>query len=294
MSSLLITGASGQLGRLVVQILRENKASPIIAVTRTPQSLNHVAAKGVDVRYADFDQSAGLATAFAGAHRMLLISTNSYAAPGHRARQHRAAIEAAVLAGVRHIVYTSFLNVSESPLAFLAADHKATEETLEQSGIGYTILRNSFYADMVLAPLTAAALSGSLHSAAGAGRIAYVTREDCALAAAMALAAEFEGNRMLDITGPAAINGEELVEIASRVLGADIQVVGLSAEERQEQLISSGTPVPLAKLLAAIENGVAQGALDIHSDAFQQLTGRTASSIAQFIASHRKELLGSA
>jgi len=283
---ILVSGASGQVGRRVIEILLEQETGSIIATTRTPGKQKDLADRGVDLRFADFDDLSSVSAAFAGAKRILLISTNSFEIAGRRVRQHRNAIEAAREVGAEHIVYTSFLKPHNSQLAFLTADHAATESILEESGLGYTILRNSFYTDMVSRALAGVASNGCIVSASGRGRIAYVTREDCAVAAGAALSSNFQGKRVLDITGPSMINAEELAHAASEVLGTEIVTMSVTAEEFQSRMISSGVPVPLASLLGEIECGVSQGAMEIQSDDFQHLTGRSAKPITEFIVSY--------
>ncbi len=285
-SPILISGASGQLGRRVIELLIEQKAGPVIATTRTPDKQADLAAQGVELRFADFDEVGSLTAAFTGAKRILLISTNTFGVPGRRLIQHRNAIEAAKQAGAEHLVYTSFLQTSNSRLAFLTADHEETESILEQSGLQYTILRNSFYTDMVNGTLADAASRGCIVSAAGRGRIAYITREDCALAAAAALSSTFQGKRVLNITGPSLIDTEELAALASDVLGKKIVAVSVTGEEFQSRAIASGVPAPLAAVMAKIEHGVSHGAMEIQSDDFKHLTGRAATPIIESIRSY--------
>jgi NAD(P)H dehydrogenase (quinone) len=156
---------------------------------------------------------------------------------------------------------------------------------LEESGLGFTILRNSFYAEMVSRALIDAASDGGIVSASNRGRVAYVAREDCAAAAAAALFSSFQGKRVLSITGPSLINTEELARAAGEFLGKGVITMFVSAEEFQSRLISSGVSVPLASVLVEIEQGVSHGAMEIQSDDFKDLTGRSAKPIAEFIAS---------
>jgi NAD(P)H dehydrogenase (quinone) len=285
-SPILVSGASGQVGRRAIEILLEQKTGPIIATTRTPGKQKDLADRGVDLRFADFDDLSSVSTAFVGAKRILLISTNTFDVAGRRVRQHRNAIEAAKEVGAEHVVYTSFLKPHDSQLSFLTADHTATESILEESGLGYTILRNSFYTDMVSRALACIASNGYIVSASGRGRIAYVTREDCAVAAGAALSSNFQGKRVLDITGPRMINAEELAQAASEVLRTEVVAMSVTGEEFRSRMVSSGVPAPLASLLAEIERGVSQGAMEIQSDDFQILTGRSAKPITEFIISY--------
>jgi NAD(P)H dehydrogenase (quinone) len=282
---ILVSGASGQLGRRVIEILLQQQNCQIIATTRTPGTHQNLADRGVDLRFANFDDLDSVSNAFAGAKRILLISTNSYEVAGKRVNQHHNAITAAKAVGAEHIVYTSFLNPHNSHLGFLTADHAITETILEESGLGYTILRNSFYAEMVSKALSSAASDGCMVSASGGGRVAYVAREDCAAAAAAALSSRFQGKRVLNITGPSLIGAEELARAASELLGREVVAMAVSGEEFRSRIISSGVPAPLASLLAEIERGVSHGAMQIQSDDFEHLTGQSAKPITEFVAS---------
>ncbi len=191
--TLLVIGASGHLGQRVIELLLEANAGHVIAATRTPEKLAHLVARDVEVRKADFDDPGTLASAFAGVDRLLLISTDALDGTDRRIVQHRNAINAAAQAKVKHVVYTSLTNPEPgSPIA-IAPDHYATEQVLAASGLDWTVLRNNIYTDYQLAGLTRAVATGQLVSAAGDGGVGYVTREDCARAAAAALTARSSG-----------------------------------------------------------------------------------------------------
>src|SRR5690606_13304042 len=196
--TLLVTGASGQLGRLAVQFLLESYDGTIVAATRTPEKLADLSQRVV-VRQADFEDPASLASAFAGVDRLLLISTDAVDVPGRRLNQHRNAIKAAEQAGVKHVVYTSIINPGPDSPAFVAPDHRGTEEALSASSLGWTSLRENIYMDMLLMSVSQALQSGKLVNAIGDGKAAYITREDVAHASAAALIAPFEGRRTLEI-----------------------------------------------------------------------------------------------
>src|SRR3984885_85845 len=191
--TLFVTGASGHLGRRVVELLLEKNAGKIVAGTRTPDKLADLAARGVVVRHADFEDPKKLEAALAGVDRALIISTDAIDRPGRRIAQHRAAVAAAVSAGVKHVLYTSMPNPETSPVVF-APDHLGTEQALKASGLSYTILRMCWYTDFLIPTLAPAAASGKLMAATGQGGAPYVTREDCAQAAAAALAGTETGN----------------------------------------------------------------------------------------------------
>ncbi|HEX2906425.1 MAG TPA: NAD(P)H-binding protein [Phototrophicaceae bacterium] len=244
---LLVTGASGNLGRRVVELLLEAQTGPIVAATRTPDKLKEFSERGVTVRRADFDDSASLAAAFQDVDRLLMISTDDLSIPGKRIRQHRAAIQAAEAAGVKQILYTSIVKPTPESPVVVAVDHRATEEAIMETRMGWTFLRNNIYADMLPQTLSRAIQMGQLFSAAGDGKTAYVLREDCARAAAAALASDFKGRRTLDITGTEALSQADLARIASEISGKPIPYVPLTLDALIQGMVSAGLPRPLAE-----------------------------------------------
>jgi len=293
-SALLVTGASGQLGRHVLDGLLAQKIGPIIATTRQPDQLKDYAAKGVEVRQADFDSPnpAALAKAFSGARRALLISTDAVGTPGRRLAQHLAALKAFESAGVEHVVYTSVTNPKPDSQIPVAPDHRATEEALAASTLGFTVLRNSLYADLALTPLQSAIASGQLVDARENGRAGFVTREDCARAAAAALAASFSGRRTLELTGPAALTSNEVAAIVSQLSGRPVKHVSVSPEAYKAALIEHNVPPPVADVYVGFDVAIAAGELDVVSDAVEQLTGRPAQSFRDFLAADERIVHG--
>ncbi|WP_437525554.1 SDR family oxidoreductase [Sorangium sp. So ce726] len=288
---LLVTGANGQLGRRVVDLLLAQGAGPLIVTTRHPEKLGELRARGVEVRRADFDAPASLAEAFAGAARLLLISTDALDRPGRRIAQHLSALEAAAKAGVRHVVYTSLTNPGPGSPITIAPDHQATEDALAESGLGATVLRNNLYTDFLMASLRRALATGQLVAAAGDGKVGYVTREDCARAAAAALTADFDGQRVLDITGPAAVSQRELAQIASAVTGKSIDYVPVPRDALEQGMQKAGMPPAIAELLASFDEAIARGTLDVATRAVEELTGKPAEDMRSYLARHRAALL---
>jgi len=289
--TLLVTGASGHLGRRVVELLLEAKAGTVIAATRDPAKIADLAARGAVARKADFDDEASLVAAFAGVDRLLLISTDALGRPGHRLEQHRAAVRAAVRAGVKHIVYTSLTNPGvESPIT-IAPDHRLTEEAIAATSLGFTILRNNLYADLLLQSLPHAVATGALVTSMGSGAIGYVTREDCARAAAAALASADPGRTTLDITGPAALTQAELAGISAALTGRVIAHVAVNGADAKAGMIGAGLPPFLADLLVSFELAAARGELAVASTAVLDLTGRAPTSVANFLAANRGALV---
>src|SRR6195952_4378023 len=202
-NTLLVTGAAGQLGQSVIRHLIETfnvSPSSIIAATRSPDKLSSLAAKGVVTRKVDFDDTTGLEAAFAGVDRLLIISTDSLDTPGKRLVQHKAAIEAARKAGVKHILYTSMPSPDKSLVTF-APDHLGTEQAIRASGIGYTILRDAWYMDNYLMGLPHSLKDGKWFTATAGGKVPYISREDCALAIAAALASPSTDSKTYTLTG---------------------------------------------------------------------------------------------
>ena len=286
-SKLVVTGASGHLGRRVVELLLEKGATRLIAATRTPEKLDGLS--GVEVRKADFSDPASLDAAFAGADRVLVISTDRIDVPGLRIQQHKAAVEAAKRAGVKRILYTSMLNPDRSHIPF-APDHLETERAIEQSGLEFTILRVSWYAENLPSTLAAPLATGKWFTSAGNGRISYVAREDVARAAAAALATSGGANERLDITGPELLTVPEIAKIASEVTGKPIEVVNVSDEEFEKGLAAAGLPPFVIPLVVGTDRNIRAGYFDVESDAVQRLTGKPPQSVREFLIANRAAL----
>jgi NAD(P)H dehydrogenase (quinone) len=293
---LLVTGASGHLGRRVLAHLLDTVGvapSRVVAVTRTPAKLADVAARGVDVRAGDFDDPASLAKAFEGVERLLLISTDTLDRPGARLAQHRAAVAAAKAAGVTHILYTSIPKADDIPVPF-APDHAGTEQAIKASGLGWTILRNALYFDNLAFTLPAALASGKWYSSAADGRIANVSREDCARAAAAALASPSTANAVYDITGPAALAISEIVATVSEVLGKPIELVQVTDEQLTQGLVAAGVPEPFARILVSFDTTTRSGLFATVTDAVETLAGRKPETLRHFLVANKEALLAGA
>ncbi|HEX2908606.1 MAG TPA: SDR family oxidoreductase [Phototrophicaceae bacterium] len=283
---LLVSGASGHLGQRVLELLLQGEPRQLVAATRTPEKLAHFKAQGVEIRFADFNDPASLDLAFAGINRFLLISTDALDGAGTRLKQHRAAVQAAERAGVQHVVYTSLAQADKS-LVLFAPDHAGTEAALAQSSLSWTILRNNLYTDFLLGSLTQAYQLGGLFKAAGEGRVAYVTREDCAQAAAAALAADFTGKRILEISGPAALNHAEIADLVASITGQPLKYVPVSLETVIQGMVGAGLPQPVAEVYASIDTAIAAGQLATVSNAVAELSGHQPTSIADFLAAQQ-------
>jgi NAD(P)H dehydrogenase (quinone) len=289
--TLLVTGASGHLGRRVVGLLLEAKGGRIVAATRNPDKIADLAERGAIARKANFEDPASLPEAFAGVDRVLMISTDAIDRPGRRLQQHRNAVEAAARAGVKHIVYTSMPNPDVSPVIF-APDHLGTEQAIAASGMTYTILRDNWWIDYQVPTLTQAVASGKLYSAAGDGGAAYVSREDCAHTAVAALTSADTTKRTLNVTGPAVVSFGELASIVSGITGRPVAYVPVTPEERKQQFIAAGIPAMFAEILVSSQLAMAQGKMGPPSTTVQDLTGRPPMSVADFLSERRAVLLG--
>ena len=287
---LLVTGAGGQLGRRVVELLLEAGVSNLVAASRDPAKLADLQARGVETRRADFDDPASLPTAFAGVDRLLLISTDSLGAPGHRIAQHRSAIAAAQAAAVSHLVYTSAPGARPQAGGGVIDDHFWTEQALAASAIpGWTILRHNLYAELLLMGAGQAVASGALYSAtAGAGR-AYVSREDCARVDAAALL-KGEGRQILDISGPAAVTQDEVAALYARLSGKPVTHHALSPDALRQGLTAAGLPAFMVGVLVDFDVSAAEGQHAVVTDAVERLTGQAPISVASFLEAHRAAL----
>src|SRR5262245_30413102 len=276
MTKLLVTGASGPFGQRVLHHLVDTlkiPASDIIATTRPPDALAGWAAQGIILRAADFEEAASLPAAFEGAERLLLISTDAGDRPGRRIAQHKAAVEAAVKAGVKHVVYTSMPKPEGSPI-LIAPDHAATEAALAASALaGWTVLRNYWYFENLLASLPHVIASGQWFTAAGDGRIANIARDDLARAAAVALASTARGKATLTLGGDKPRTTAEIAALVSKATGKPIQVIQVSVDDLVKGIVGAGLPEPVARLIASFDVNTAAGRAGDVSGDFKALTG---------------------
>ena len=293
--TLLVTGASGQLGRSVINHLLDTfnvPAAQIIATTRTPANLADLAARGVVVRAADFNDPASLAKAFAGASRALIISTNELEVQGKRREQQLAAVTAASKAGVAHLLYTSMPNPEPGSPVHFAPDHYDTEQAIKASGIAYTIFRNGWYDENLFMATPQILASGQWYTSAGDGRISYGARDDLAAAIAAGLASGTDESATYTLTGPQAFTTAEVAALVTEVTGKPIQVVQLSDDALTEGMKSAGLPEPFAKLLVSFDATTRGGGLGMVTDAVETLSGRKSVSLKQFLETNKAALAG--
>jgi NAD(P)H dehydrogenase (quinone) len=281
----IVTGASGQLGRRTAEsVLELHDPVAVVLVTRHPDSLADLAARGADVRFGDFDRPESLGAAFLGGERLLLVSATDLE---RRAVQHRAAVDAAVAAGLRHVVYTSCLRPEPSNPAVVAASHHATETALLESGLAWTFLRNSLYAEYQAAEAESAIATGRLVHNRGVGRVAYVSRDDCAAVAAAVLVGEGHAARAYDVTGPEALGAADLAALYADMgrrpvepvaLDDDAFVTTLFGEAAGDDHLRYG-----AELVASFGRSIREGYMASCTDAVASLTGRPPRSIREVL-----------
>ncbi len=276
-----VTGATGQLGRLVIAaLLKKVPASGIVAAVRNGEKARDIAAMGVQVRRADYNQPPTWDSALKGADKVLLISSSEI---GQRARQHRAVIDAARRAGVKLLVYTSVLRCDTSPLG-LAAEHKETEASINASGIPFTLLRNGWYTENYTAGIPGILAHGAVYGCAGEGRIASAARADYAEAAAAVLTSENQTGRVYELAGDTAYTLAELAAEISRQSGGNIGYVNLPETEYRKVLIKAGLPEAVAALIADSDTGVSKGALFDDGHQLSTLINRPTTSLAASVA----------
>ena len=270
--TLFVSGANGKLGRRVIELLLErNYPGKIIAGSRTPEKLGLA---GVETRRADFTDKAGQV--------------------GARLAGHLTAIEAARIAGVKEIAYTSMLNPEPPSAITFAPEHHGTEEALRASGIGYTILRNNWYAENLLGSLPNALASGQWYSSARAGRTSYVSREDCARAAAGALLRPAT-NQTYSITGPEALSTVEVARLASDLTGKPLAVVDVSDEQLAAGAKAGGVPdFVVEHFLVAFDRNAREGKVEQVTDAVETLWGEKPLSLTTFLEANKPALVQAA
>ena len=295
MTRIVVTGASGNYGRAFTDaLIAKGRAQDLILITRTPDKLTDRVAQGCEVRYGDFDKPETLAAAVTGADKMLLISGTRV---GARVVQHKAAIDAAAKAGVKHIAYTSFIGIDDpANPAEVRHDHIETEQLIRGSGMAWTMLRDAHYADaMILMAGPGVMQSGQWISNAGAGLEAMVWRDDCVAAAVAVMTSEGHEGQTYNITGPELQTFEEVTAILSEVTGKSITYVSVDDEQQYAMFDAMGIPrrpvddqtvggLPWnSDDMVTFGQAIREGFLEICSGDVEKLTGRPARSVQQMI-----------
>lgn len=273
-----VTGATGQLGRLVVESLKSKvSAETIVALVRNPEK---AADLGIEARTFDYTQAENLVASLKGIDKLLLISGNEV---GQRLPQHLAVIDAAKQAGVKQLFYTSILHADSSPLG-LATEHLATEVAIKESGLTYTILRNGWYTENYTGSAKGAVGAGAFIGNAGDGKIASAARVDYAEAAAVVLAGEGHEGKTYELAGEEAYTLTELAAEISKQSGKTIPYNNLTEAEYAGILKSFGLPDGLAEILANSDTGASKGGLFDDSKVLSELIGRPTTSLAKVVA----------
>jgi len=274
-----VTGATGQLGSLVVEQLKKRVSGEnIVALVRTPEK---AAKLGVEARAFDYNQPEGLSDALKGIDRLVLISGSEI---GQRARQHANVIDAAKKAGVKWIVYTSLLHADTSSLS-LAGEHQATEKALKESGIAYTLLRNGWYTENYTGSIEGALGAGAFIGSAGNGKIASATRADFAEAAAVAVTDESHKGKVYELAGDKAYTLADLAAEVSKQSGKNIPYNNLPESEYANILKNVGLPETFANAIASWDTSASKGDLFDDSRQLSKLIGRPTTPLADTVKS---------
>ncbi len=278
---IVVTGATGHLGRLVIAaLLKTMPASSIVAAVRNGEKARDLATAGIGIRLADYNQPQTWDGALKGADKVLLISSSEV---GQRARQHRSVVDAARRAGVKLLGYTSILRADTSPLG-LAAEHDETEAMIRASDIPFVFLRNGWYTENYTAGIPAILERGAVYGCAGNGRISSAARIDYAEAAAVVLTGENQSGKVYELAGDSAFTLAELAMEVSRQSGKNIGYVNLTETDYRNALLKAGLPEPFAALLADSDTGVSKGALFDDSHQLSRLINRPTTTLASSVA----------
>lgn len=267
----MVTGASGQLGRLVLTHLRRRvPEKQILGLVRREEDAEALRVQGFGARLADYTDRDGLSEALYGVDRLLLVSGSAI---GQRVGQHRNVIEAAKGAGVGFMAYTSILDAQDSPM-MLAEEHKATEDMIDDSGLDYVLLRNGWYSENILASLKADLKLGKHFGAAGEGRFSTAPRNDYAEAAANVLVAGGPAGKIYELAGDTAFTLSEFAAMLSRISGKAVAYVNAEETAFKAALVQAGLPEAFAAVLANSDANAAEGTLYSDSKDLSGLLGR--------------------
>jgi NAD(P)H dehydrogenase (quinone) len=280
--TIVVTGATGHLGHLIVESLlsRGVPADQVVAAGRNLDKVADLVERGVSVAAIDYEDAASLDSAFAGADTLVLVSSSEV---GKRATQHAAAIDAASRAGVGRVIYTSAPAARTSTL-ILAPEHKATEEYLEKSGLGHTVLRNGWYHENYVGSAAQAAASGTLASSAGDGTVASASRADYAEAAAIVATTDGHEGAVYELSGDIAWSFAELAATISSIAGTPVSCAVLTPEEHHEALTGAGLDEGTAGFVVALDGNIRDGLLGGTSGDLSRLLGRPTTPIEATLA----------
>ncbi|BBA99446.1 hypothetical protein RVR_6067 [Actinacidiphila reveromycinica] len=284
--SIVVTGATGHLGRLVIADLLERgvEAGGIAAVVRDPGKAADLAAKGVEVRVATYDDPQTLKGAFAAGDRVLFVSGNDV---GRRLPQHTAVVDAARGAGVGLLAYTGILGGPEADLA-LAEEHKLTERLILDSGLPHTFLRNGWYTEVYTQNLGTVLEHGAVVASAGEGRVSSAARADYAAAAAVVLTGEGHEGKAYELSGDTAWSFAEYAAAVAQASGQEIAYRNVSSEQYLEILVGAGLPAAFAEVLVDVDRAIGRGLLAGTSGDLSRLIGRPTTPMPQSVAAALK------
>jgi len=291
--TILVTGASGHLGRAIIDhLLVSHGVAPsrIIAGSRDTAKLADLAAKGVTVRKVDFDD-ADLSKALGGADTVMLVSTDALDGAGTRLRQHKAAIAAAKQAGATRIGYASLPNADTSKVSF-APDHLGSEEAIKATGLTYLIFRNNWYSENLFMSLPQALKSGQWYTSAADGRTAFVARDDIAAAIAGALANPPATSTTYTLTGAEALTNDQVAALASGIIGKPIQVVHLTDEQLAGGMKAAGVPEAYIPTFVSFDTATRTGGLATVTGDVEKLSGRKPQPLSAFLTENKAALAG--
>ncbi|MBN6050980.1 SDR family oxidoreductase [Nonomuraea sp. RK-328] len=277
----VVTGATGALGRLAVdELLDRVPADQVAAVARDKDKAADLAARGVEIRLADYGDPASLRAALAAGDRVLFISGNEV---GRRPAQHQAVVDAAKAAGVGLLAYTSVLGGPKADFD-LARDHQYTEQAILDSGVPYAFLRNGWYSEVYTQNLGQFLEQGAILGSAGAGRVASAARADYAAAAVAVLTGEGHENKAYELSGDVAWGFDEFAAELSRQAGKEIAYRAVTPEQQREDLAGAGVPEPMIAFLQDIDDAIARGLLAVRTGELSRLIGRPTTPLADSIA----------
>jgi NAD(P)H dehydrogenase (quinone) len=285
---IVITGASGQLGRLVIhELLKSLPASELVAMVRRPEKTEDLSKLGVQVRQADYTQPDAVKAAIAGADKVLLISSSEV---GQRVVQHGNVIAAAKAAGVGLLAYTSLLHADSTPLP-LGSEHKQTEDLLVQSGVPHVLLRNGWYTENHTAGIPTALQTGMVFGCAGDGRISSAARADYAAAAAVVLLADNQAGKVYELSGDDAYTLSGFAAEITRQSGKAVHYQDMPESKYAELLKGAGVPEGVAILLSESDTGASKGGLFDDSQALSKLIKRPTTPLSE-VVNHTLQTLG--
>jgi NAD(P)H dehydrogenase (quinone) len=278
---IVVTGATGQLGRLVIaELLERVPASEVVAAVRHPENAAALSEAGVAVRGCDYDNVASLAEAFDPGDRVLLISSNDFV---NSVAQHTAVVQAAQAADVSLLAYTSLVKAGESRL-IVAQAHRATEPIIRESGVPYTLLRNNLYSEHFAPFVRQALTSGVFASCTRDGRVASASRRDFAAAAAAVLTQPGHEGKTYELSGAVPWSNSDLVKILSAISGIDVRLRELSSDEQRDAIEAAGFPRPVADVFVNTYEGIAEGQLSHTGETLRRLMRRPSTTLEETLS----------